>query len=49
MNYKITKTLCIISCGHKKIWNNYPNFGPAKAEEAYTGNYFKCCKRYYGS
>lgn len=35
------KILCIISCGSKKIWDKNPDYGPAEAKEAYTGNFFK--------
>ena len=28
------KTLCIVPCGKKKIWDDNPNAGPTKARES---------------
>lgn len=39
-------TLCIISCGNKKIWSKYPNAGPTKAKDVYIGPFAKKCKEY---
>jgi len=40
------KTLVIVSCGAKKIWDKKPDTGPTPAKDAYTGNLFKLSKRY---
>ncbi len=40
------KTLCIITCGSKKIWDKKPNSGPTKAKEAYIGSFSRKCKEY---
>lgn len=40
------KTLCIIPCGNKKIWNKYPESGPTKARDVYIGGFSKKCKEY---
>ncbi len=39
-------TLCITPCGSKKIWSKYPELGPAKAKNVYTGLFAKTCKEY---
>ena len=33
------KTLCVVPCGHIKIWNKFPNAGPTPAGEVYIGNF----------
>lgn len=40
------KRLCIIPCGKKKIWDNHPNTGPVRAEDAYLSPYHQACERY---
>jgi len=40
------KTLVIISCGKRKIWDENPNHGPCQAKNAYTGPLFKLAKQY---
>lgn len=35
------RSLCIISCGSKKVWDKKPDIGYIEAKNAYTGNYFK--------
>jgi hypothetical protein len=40
------KTLCIIPCGSKKIWDVNPNAGPTKAKEVYIGPFVKKCQQY---
>jgi len=34
-------TLCIVSCGKKKIWDKYPKVGPTQARNVYTGGLSK--------
>jgi hypothetical protein len=40
------KTLCIIPCGSKKIWDINPDAGPKMAKEVYIGSFAKKCKQY---
>ncbi|MBY4605835.1 MULTISPECIES: DUF6884 domain-containing protein [Bacillus] len=40
------KRLCIIPCGKKKIWDNHPNTGPVRAEDAYLSPFHQACERY---
>jgi len=40
------KTLCIVPCGRRKIWDDNPKAGPAKAKDVYTGPFAKKCKEY---
>ncbi len=40
------KTLIIVPCGKKKIWDENPSTGRTHARYAYTSNYFKLCMQY---
>jgi len=40
------KTLCIVPCGERKIWDKNPNAGPTKAEHVYIGPFAKKCREY---
>jgi hypothetical protein len=40
------KTLCIISCGKRKIWDKDPNAGFVEAKSVYIGNFSVKCKEY---
>ena len=40
------KTLCIVPCGNRKIWNKNPKVGPTKAEFVYIGPFAKKCREY---
>jgi hypothetical protein len=40
------KSICIISCGKKKIWDKNPEAGPVKAENLYTGPFTRKCIEY---
>ncbi|MCZ3367375.1 MULTISPECIES: DUF6884 domain-containing protein [Methanobacterium] len=40
------KSLCIIACGKKKIWDENPEKGPVKAENLYTGSFTRKCMQY---
>jgi|Deesub1362A_J573_1020465.scaffolds.fasta_scaffold00057_96 hypothetical protein len=40
------RTLVIISCGAKKIWDLAPDSGPTKAGDAYQGIFFRLNKEY---
>lgn len=40
------KTLCITPCGDRKIWKKYPDAGPQKARDVYTGPYAGKCIKY---
>ncbi|MGB9980487.1 DUF6884 domain-containing protein [Methanobacterium sp.] len=40
------KSLCIIACGKKKIWDENPEKGPVKARNLYTGSFTKKCVQY---
>jgi len=39
-------TLCIVSCGKKKIWDEKPDAGPTKVRDVYTGQFAKKCIEY---
>jgi len=41
-----SKTLIIVPCGKKKIWDETPAIGRTPAKYAYAGNYFKLCVQY---
>ncbi len=38
--------LVVIPCGKRKIWDKYPDAGPQKARNAYTGPYFIVNRQY---
>lgn len=40
------KTLCIVPCGNRKIWEKNPKEGPTKAEYVYIGPFAKKCREY---
>ena len=40
------KTLCIVPCGNRKIWDKNPKAGPTKAECVYIGPFAKKCREY---
>jgi hypothetical protein len=40
------KTLCIVPCGSKKIWDKDSNAGPTRAKEVYIGPFAKKCREY---
>jgi len=40
------ETLCIVSCGKRKIWDKNPNAGFVKAKDVYTGHFSVKCKEY---
>lgn len=40
------KTLCIVPCGKKKIWEKNPKAGPTKAKNVYIGPFAKKCREY---
>jgi hypothetical protein len=40
------KTLCIIPCGNRKIWDTNSNTGPTKARYAYIGPFATKCREY---
>jgi len=40
------KTLCIIPCGSRKIWDKNPDAGPVEAKYVYTGRFSKKCREY---
>ncbi|WP_079709292.1 DUF6884 domain-containing protein [Paraliobacillus ryukyuensis] len=40
------RTLAIIPCGKKKIWDKYTNLGPVNVNEAYIGTYHRLSKQY---
>ena len=40
------KALCVVSCGKQKIWDKYPNLGPQKARDVYTGTFSRKCQEY---
>lgn len=40
------KTLCIITCGFKKIWDINPHAGPTKAKDVYHGVFARKCQQY---
>lgn len=39
-------TLVVISCGAKKIWREFPEAGPTRARDAYTGQFFRKNRKY---
>jgi len=39
-------TLCITSCGKKKIWEDLPQAGPTPEKDVYTGAFSGTCIRY---
>lgn len=40
------KTLYIVACEKRKIWDKNPNAGPTKAECVYIGSFDKRCIKY---
>lgn len=40
------KTLCIISCGNRKIWDKNPAAGPTEARYVYIGPFSTKCRQY---
>jgi hypothetical protein len=40
------KTLCIIPCGSKKIWDIETDVGPTKAKDVYVGQFARKCQQY---
>ena len=42
----MSRTLVIVACGARKIWDDNPNAGPTPAKDAYTGAPFKVNRRY---
>ena len=40
------KTLCIVPCGKRKIWEKFPDAGPQKAKDVYIGPYASKCNQY---
>lgn len=40
------KSLCIIGCGKKKIWDKNSEISSIKAKEVYTGSFTKKCIEY---
>ena len=44
--HNFNKTLIIVPCGKKKVWDINPTAGKIKAKDAYISNYFKLCKQY---
>lgn len=40
------KTLCIVPCGIKKIWDVSPMVGQCKAKDVYLGPFAKKCREY---
>lgn len=40
------KTLCIVPCGKRKIWEKLPDVGPQKAKNVYIGLYASKCIQY---
>jgi hypothetical protein len=41
-----SKTLCIVSCGRKKIWDRDPTARKVRASEAYIGQFSRKCSEY---
>jgi hypothetical protein len=39
-------TLCVVTCGRRKIWDDNPDAGAARAENAYTGPFHRACQQY---
>ena len=42
----VTKRLCIVPCGKRKIWDDNPNAGPTPARKVYTGVFSRTCIMY---
>jgi len=40
------KTLCIVPCGKRKIWDRDPKAGPTKARDLYIGPFSRKCREY---
>ncbi|GFP24686.1 hypothetical protein HKBW3S25_00123 [Candidatus Hakubella thermalkaliphila] len=40
------KTLCIVPCGNRKIWDKTPNIGSTEAKDVYIGPFAKKCREY---
>jgi len=40
------KTLCVVTCGTRKIWKKNPNAGPTMAREVYIGPFAHKCREY---
>ncbi len=40
------KTLCIVPCGKRKIWDKFPDAGPQQAKDVYIGPYASKCIQY---
>ncbi|NLE24799.1 MAG: hypothetical protein GX625_05560 [Clostridiaceae bacterium] len=40
------KTLCIVPCGKRKIWDKVPGAGPQEAKDVYIGPYSSKCIKY---
>jgi len=40
------KTLCIVPCGSRKIWDKNPFAGPTPAKDVYIGSFAKKCQEY---
>jgi len=40
------KTLCIVPCGNKKIWDKNPDLGQQKAKDVYIGTFAKKNQEY---
>jgi len=38
--------LCIVPCGKRKIWDDFPEAGATEARRTYTGNFAKTCISY---
>lgn len=41
-----SRTLCIISCGGKKVWDDSKDQGPTPARDVYTGSYVRGNQQY---
>jgi len=40
------KTLCIVPCGKRKIWDKDPTAGPTPARRVYIGPFARKCREY---
>jgi len=40
------KTLCIVPCGNRKIWDKFPSQGATEARHVYIGPLAKKCREY---
>jgi hypothetical protein len=40
------KTICIVPCGNKKIWDVFPDVGPTPAKNVYVGGFTSKCQDY---